>query len=440
MNTDTLPPHDLESEQTVLSCLLADHANAAPDLRVLLPEGEESFYDLKHRLIYRTLIAMKDGEGNAISLLGTLKMAGTLDKVGGREFISKLTESNAVPGTMEYAAAVVRERHVARKAIQVLSRASESLIGGKDDPLRTIDQVEQALARIRENADPETPAYGPVQLADKLRDYLEWRFNLQGKRSGFETGFYNFDRLTDGLQKGEQTIIAARPSIGKTAIALNIVEKVCFGQGIPTLFMSLEMSAEALTRRLLSGMKGIPMNSLKSGTFTEPDFKGFTAFLVQLKHSQLYIVDAVSGMSGNQVKSAIKWMHRKHGVQLVVVDYLQKIKANEKHEKRTYEVAEISGMLKGLAVSTGAAFLTLAQLNREPDKDKRQRPPRISDLADSGQIERDADTIGLLHRNDHEANLAIAKQRDGETGLVQLYFDGEHCRFENPRGNEGNDN
>lgn len=439
MNADILPPHDLEAEETVLSCLLVDHANAAPDLRILLPEGADSFYDLKHRLIYQTLIGMNDGEGNAVSLAGTLKAAGKVDEAGGREFISHLSGSSQAPGTLEYSAAIVREHHVARRTIQVLSRAADSLLGGKEDPIRTIDAVERALARIRENADPETPAYLPGQLADKLRDHLEWRFNLHGKRSGFETGFYNFDRLTDGLQKGEQTIIAARPSIGKTAIALNIVEKVCFGQAIPTLFMSLEMSAEALTRRLLSSMKGIPMNSLKSGTFTEPDFKGFTAFLIQLKNSHLYIVDAVSGMDVRQVKSAIKWMHRKYAVQMVVVDYLQKIKASERHEKRTYEVAETSGMLKGLAVSTGAAFLTLAQLNREPDKDKRQRPPRISDLADSGQIERDADTIGLLHRNEHEANLAIAKQRDGETGIVQLYFDGEHCRFENPRGKEDND-
>lgn len=439
MNTDTLPPHDFEAESTVLSCLLVDHANSAPDLRMLLPEGEDSFYDLKHRLIYRALIGMPDGEGNAISLLGRLNMDGKLEAAGGREFISSLGDSNIAAGMLEYSAAVVREKHVARKTLQVISKAMDSLMSGKDDPIQEIDRMEQALAKIRENSDPENLAYGPVQLADKLRDYLEWRFNLQGKRSGFETGFYNFDRLTDGLQKGEQTIIAARPSIGKTAIALNIVEKVCFQQDISTLFMSLEMSAEALTRRLLSGIKAIPMNNLKTGAFTKVEFEGFTSFLIQLKHSQLYIVDAVSGLNGHQVKSAIKWMHRRHGVKLVVIDYLQKIKPSERHEKRTYEVAEISGMLKGLAVNTNAAFLTLAQLNREPDKDKRQRPPRMSDLADSGQIERDADTVCLLHRDGEDANLVIAKQRDGETGLVKLHFDGEHCRFENPRGKETND-
>lgn len=268
----------------------------------------------------------------------------------------------------------------------------------------------------------------------RLLNHLEQRFELKGKRSGIETGLLDYDKKTDGIQPGEQTIIAARPSVGKTAIGLNIVMNACVRNDIPTLVVTLEMSIEALCRRLLSAWHRIPLKQLKEGKFNENDMVGIRSFTALLAKKPIHFIDAISGMDCNRLCAAIRRNVRKHGVKLVVIDYLQKIKPSQKQEKRTYEVAEVSEALKAAAVQSGAALLTLAQLNRNCED--RATPPRLSDLADSGQIERDADTVALLHRDrakddGREAHLIVAKQRDGEIGDVQLHFDGQYCRFEN---------
>lgn len=263
-------------------------------------------------------------------------------------------------------------------------------------------------------------------------DDLSARHQRQGRIGGVETGFEGLDRMCDGLQSGEQAIIAARPSIGKTAAALAVLEHACIRSKVPTLFLTLEMSPGSLLRRMASSWGRIPMNDLRRGTLSENHFKALAAYNRTCAEAPLYIVDGVGGMTISDVVAVIRRAKRKHGVQLVILDYLQKVEPSTKHEKRTYEVAEVSKRLKGVAAKTGVALLTLAQLNRESEKDK--RPPRLSDLADSGQIERDGDMIALLHRdrggeNAHDAMLIIAKQRDGETGTVKLHFDGKYCRF-----------
>jgi replicative DNA helicase len=282
----------------------------------------------------------------------------------------------------------------------------------------------------------------PKEAVSDFVDYLEERFNSKGAPSGILTGYRKLDYLTDGLQYGEQTLIAARPSVGKTAIAMNIVEEVCFNQGIPTLFVTLEMRPNALLRRLVSSAKRIRLKDIRGGTFSQIDFQKLTAFNSKLKQTPLYIINAIGGIDCNRLSAAIRRMVRKHGIKLVVVDYLQKIKAADRNEKRTYEVGQVSTVLKSTADSTKTAFLTLCQLNRESDKEK-GRVPKLSDLADSGQIERDADTVCLLHRvrtqedpDGRSAALIVAKQRDGELGTVQLHYDGEFCRFENDNHHE----
>ena len=273
------------------------------------------------------------------------------------------------------------------------------------------------------------------KCCDRLIDDLERRANLQGNLSGVPTGLYWFDRFTDGLQYGEQTVIGARPSQGKTAIALGIAVNACFKNKVPTLFVSLEMSVEALMRRLCSSWAEIGMSELKRGSYTEAHFKSFTVFRDFASRAPLWITDGVDGMRVNQLCAIVRRRVRKNGVRLVVIDYLQKIRPEERHEKRTYEIGAVSGALKSLAVSTKAALLTLAQINRENERDK-GRIPRLADLADSSQIERDADTVGLIHRRrddtEGKAQLIIAKQRDGETGHVDLIFNGKFARFENP--------
>lgn len=278
------------------------------------------------------------------------------------------------------------------------------------------------------------PTLDGREAGDLMVDDLERRFNLQGKLSGLETGFARFDELTDGLQPGEQTIIGARPSQGKTAFSLNVVEHACFTNNIPTVFVTIEMSVPALMRRLASSVTSIPMSVIRKGSYTPQDFHKLTTFRVKAAKAPLWFVNAVGGIGIGQLCAAVRRRVKKDGAKLVVIDYLQKIKASEKKEKHTYEIGEVSTRLKALAVSTNVSLLTLAQLNREPEKDK-SRIPRLADLADSGQIERDGDTVALIHRNKLDntgkSHLIIAKQRDGATDSLELYFNSTFCRFEN---------
>lgn len=292
--------------------------------------------------------------------------------------------------------------------------------------------LEKALSG-EEKQNPDT--LDGRQCADRMINDLERRFLLQGKLSGIETGLIDLDAITDGLQFGEQTVIGARPSMGKTALGISIAMHSAFINKVPTLFISLEMSVEALMRRMCSAWCKIPMNDLRRGSYTEANFKSFTTFRAFVSKSPLFITDAVSGLGINQLSAIVRRRCRKSGVKLVVVDYVQKIKPSERQEKRTYEVAEVSTALKSLAVSTGCAMLTLAQLNRESEKDKKPRAPRLTDLGDSKQIEQDADTVAMIHRDragtKGEATLIIAKQRDGETGVLDLFFNGKYAKFEN---------
>jgi replicative DNA helicase len=276
-----------------------------------------------------------------------------------------------------------------------------------------------------------------------VREFIadaEARFARKGQLSGITSGLSKFDRMTDGIQRGEMTIVAARPSIGKTAIGMCIVDAACIRGDVPTLVVTAEMYRSALMRRLIAVHARVPMQSLRTGDLSERDFKAMTDGGGRIGKAPLHFFDAVVDPSVDRVVAEIRRAVRKYGIQLVLVDYLQKLQASASHEKRTYEVAEVSGKLRACAVSTGVAMVVLAQLNRESEKEK-GRAPRLSDLADSGQIERDADTVALLSRDRNvkhgDAMLLVAKQRDGETGGVPLLFEGEFCRFSDAPADTG---
>lgn len=315
---------------------------------------------------------------------------------------------------------------------QAADRFTAKLPSANGDLSQIVAELETSLSL---ESDSSQSTLTSAQCATGLVDHLEQRMSLNGALSGIETGFTALDKLLDGLQFGEVTILASRPSIGKTAIACNIVQRACLKDKVPTLFLSLEMSASALCRRMLSALFSVKMNDLKSGKFTNDDFEKFAAFDSMLKESPMFIRESFGSMGASEAAAIIRRSSKKNGVRLVVLDYLQKVKADNKHEKKTYEVAEASAALVAAVRETKVAFLCLAQLNRESEKDK-GRMARLSDLADSGQIERDADTVLLLHRDrakpEAPAKLIIAKQRDGETGMVELQFNGEFCRFGNP--------
>lgn len=331
---------------------------------------------------------------------------------------------------VSYFADGIREAHLRRK----LRELGSKIIEGSGNSAVSIDEVlKQVESGMVLDSAPQTDSCSATDAIVSFIEATQERWKRNGELSGVPTGIPKLDSMLDGLQYRELTLVAARPSIGKTAMGTSIVANATVIHKVPTLFVSCEMSTNAITRRLVSCVSGVPMQSIKTGQLKDNDMARIQAANIKIKNSPIHFLDLSAGAKIGTVTSAIRRAVRKHGIKLVIVDYLQKIGASGRYEKRTYEVAEVSGTLKACAASTGVAMLALAQLNRESEKEK-GRKPRLSDLADSGQIERDADTVLLLDRNRveprGEATISIAKQRDGECGLVTCHYEGAYCRFE----------
>lgn len=423
-----LPPHNSEAELAVIGCCLDGGLEITLQAVESIQPG--AFYDLDNRKAFSVLEAMATANTpiDAVTFIdGWRKASNDPTAVPPPAILqspSLIAHSLNIGRYSESVVECYRRRQIIIAAGKLVERAFEP-----HTPLSSIIAEFEALAREQESDD--VPAHNAKECVGLLTDDLERRMNLTG-RSGLVTGFIDLDEITDGLQFGEQAIIAARPGVGKTALALNIFARVCLLDKIPALFISMEMDTQALMRRLLSAFEQVPLKTVKNGKLQQAGMAKYAHFSATFAASPAFIVQGIRGLDIDRIAGIVRRHVRKHSVRLVILDYLQKIKPVHRHEKRTYEIGEVSGVLKALAVETNAAFVTAAQLNRESEKEK-GRVPRLSDLADSGQIERDADLVCLLDRGkgQAEANLIVAKQRDGETGVVHLVFDGAYCQFKN---------
>jgi replicative DNA helicase len=347
------------------------------------------------------------------------------------EALNKCDELCPSPANHPEFARAVLEAHHRRQ----LRFAGDRLIRESAVSTLSVDQiVSNAEAGLTVEASKEE-VQSSKSVVSRFIDSTQERFSRQGQLSGITSGFNRLDKMTDGFQLGELAIIAARPSIGKTAIAIAIAKAASIDSRIPTLFISLEMSDESIVRRMVSTVGTIPMQDIKTGQLDQGGMKAMSTASAKIAGSPIHFVSGSGASNIATITAVIRRAVRKWGVKLVLVDYLQKIHGSRAAEKKTYEIAEVSGRLKGVASDTKTAVVALAQLNRENEKDK-GRVPRLTDLADSGQIERDADLVLLLNRERNqpqgEAVIAIAKQRDGECGLVPLWYEGQYCRFSDP--------
>lgn len=429
MSAKSSYPTSHEDELAIIGCCL--YGGLETSIEAIEAVKVDAFSRLDIRDIFSVIeiLATEGKEINPYTLLSKCRELGKEDPdpevLNSPNFIPSAAN---LPYHIKTVNDMYRKRHIMHACYAVFQK-------GKAGKFSCDDMVADLEKAVNGEEITETITLSGKEAGDRMIDDLERRFQLQGALSGVPTGLRWFDQITDGIQYGEQTIVAARPSQGKTALGLGIAVHACFKNKIPTMFVSLEMSIEALMRRLCSCWSEIGMSELKKGSYTQGQFESMAAFRALTAKAHFWITDAVNGMGINQLCAAVRRRARKDGVKLVVIDYLQKIKPDERHEKRTYEVGSVSTSLKALATSTGVALLTLAQINRESEKDK-GRAPRLADLADSSQIERDADTVAMIHRKRNDptnaAQLIIAKQRDGETGLVDLIFNGKFARFENP--------
>jgi replicative DNA helicase len=445
VRVDRLPPHSLEAEQGVLGCILWSPHDTIGECIGKFKGDEEVFYDLRHQTIYNTLQEMYDQRVpiDLITLQQQLKDKQMLEQVGSLAYLSSLQDTVPSAANLSYYLDIVHEKSALRKMIRtcsdIVARAYEN--EGEVDAL--MDEAERDILRISESRVQGTTKT-IKDLVKSAITTIEDYHQRQGMLTGIATGFGDFDKMTSGLHPGEMIVIAARPSMGKTSLAMNIAEHVCIDQRLPVGVFSLEMTSESLVLRMLCSRSRVNLRNVRDGFLAERDFPKLTGAASKMATCPLHI-DDTAGLSILQLRARARRMHQQHGIKLLVIDYLQLLHstARRAQESRQQEIADISNGVKALAKELEIPVIVLAQLNRELEKDK-NRKPRLSDLRESGSIEQDADLVGLLYKPSVEddegggnedsdtrpVNLLIAKQRNGPTGDVHLTFLNSITRFE----------
>ena len=444
---DRLPPHSPEAEQGVLGCvLLSPNECMGECIEKLKDDGQQVFYDLRHQTIYEALATMYDAREavDIITLQQKLKDKQLLEQIGGIAYLSQLQDSVPSAANLSYYLEIIQEKFLLRRMIATCTDVEGRVYDYEGDVETLLDEVEKEILRINESR-AQSSTSSVKELVGKAILTVENYFGRQGTLNGVGTGFPDLDRMTDGLHGSEMIVIAARPSMGKTSLAMNIVEHVVLEQNLPTGVFSLEMSAESLVLRMLCSIARVNLRSIREGFMSEADFPKLTSAAGRLAKAKL-LIDDTAGLSILDLRARARRMHQQHGVKLFVIDYLQLLHSTARRslDNRQQEIADISSGIKALAKELNVPVIVLAQLNRELEKDK-SRKPRLSDLRESGAIEQDADVVGLLYKpsaGDDEdgvpteesdglpVNLLIAKQRNGPTGDINLTFLKSYTRFE----------
>jgi replicative DNA helicase len=447
-SVDRLPPHSPEAEQGVLGCVLLSPNDCMGICLEKLKPGEAVFYDLRHQTIFKALAEMYDAREpiDVITLQQRLKDRQLLEQVGGLAYLSILPDVVPSAANLTYYLEIVQEKFLLRKMIQVCTEVVGRVYDYEGEVDALVDEVEKEILHINESR-VQANTTTIKDLVKRAISTIEEFHQRQGMLTGLGTGFNDFDKMTSGLHPGEMIVIAARPSIGKTSLAMNIAEHVALELRLPVGVFSLEMTADSLILRMLCSRARVNLRDVRDGFLAERDFPKLTGAAGKLANSPLFIDDS-SGLSILQLRAKARRMHQQFGIKLFVVDYLQLLHSTARRaENRQQEIADISGGIKALAKELNVPVIVLSQLNREPEKRERGAEPKMSDLRESGSIEQDADLVGLLYKpgkagDDDDAgsaraeadavpvNLLIAKQRNGPTGEVNLTFLKPYTRFE----------
>jgi replicative DNA helicase len=451
---DRLPPHSIEAEQGVLGCIFLAPFEVMPICIEKLPKGSEDFYDLRHRVIWELLLRMYDEkEGMDLITIGQrLKDCQQLEAVGGLVYLSSLPDAVPSAANITYYLEIVREKAVMRRIINGCTEVVARVYDHEGEADLLLDEVEKTLMGISNDRADKKPMSTMKELIRKSITTIETMHLNKGALTGISTGLMDLDKMTSGLQDGEMIVIAARPSMGKTSLAMNIAEHVAVDKKLPVGVFSLEMTSDSLVLRMLCSRARVNMRKIRDGFLSEQDFPKLTSAAGKLAECPLYIDDS-SGLSILALKAKARRLFQLYGIKLFVVDYLQLLHSTErKADNRQTEVANISAGLKDLAKELRVPVVVVSQIGRESEKNKRR--PKMSDLRESGAIEQDADLIGLLYdpwdlddeqtgerenSDSKQITLIIAKQRNGPTGDVNLTFFKSYTRFESAARISGDD-
>ncbi|PZX03723.1 primary replicative DNA helicase [Psychrobacillus insolitus] len=434
---DRVPPHNQEAEQSVIGAIFLEPQALITAAEIIMPED---FYRVAHQKIFQTMIRLSD-QGKPIDVVTVteeLSAKKELEDVGGISYISEI--SNAVPtaANISHYAKIVEEKSILRRLIRVATSIVEDGFTREDEVEALLSEAERKMMEVasRKNA-------GDFQhIKDVLvqtYDNIEKLHSRKGDVTGIPTGFRDLDRITAGFQRNDLIIVAARPSVGKTAFALNVAQNVATKTDENVAIFSLEMGAEQLVMRMLCAEGNIDAQVLRTGALTTEDWRKLTMAMGSLSNAGIFI-DDTPGIRVNEIRSKCRRLKQEYGLGMIMIDYLQLIQGSGGSQaNRQQEVSEISRSLKGLARELQVPVIALSQLSRgvEQRQDKR---PMMSDLRESGSIEQDADIVSFLYREDYYdketenqnmIEIIIAKQRNGPTGTVTLAFVKEFNKFVN---------
>jgi replicative DNA helicase len=436
MSEERIPPQNLVAEQSVIGSLLIDKNAMVRAIEILRPD---SFYRDAHRFIFEAILELFD-RGEPVDLVTTtetLRKAGKLEAVGGSVYVADLINSVPTAANLEYYAKIVEEKATLRRLIDAGTRIVSSSFEAVENVDQILDRAEKSIFEIALKRTRE----GFHRLDEVLKSVLDKIDRLYGKKenlTGIPTGFTDLDNLTAGFQNSDLIIVAARPSVGKTALALNIAQNAALRHKIPVAIFSMEMSKDQLAQRMLCSEAEIDALRLKTATLPDAGWKRLTRALSKLSEAPIY-VDDTAAITATEIRAKCRRLKIEKGLGLVVIDYLQLMSGRGRVENRVQEISEITRSLKTLARELDIPVVSLSQLSRAVMQ-RQDRTPMLSDLRESGEIEQTADVVIFIHRDDYynpqseKGNLAeiiISKQRNGPIGTVELVFRKDIAKFVN---------
>lgn len=429
-------PQSLEAEQSVIGAMIIDKSAIAKALEKL---NEEDFYRDGHKVIFKAIREMfsKDMAVDLVTLLEYLKSTDKLEKAGGVTYISEVSSSVITTANLEAYISIVEDKSTLRKLIRSATSIIEESYNKQDRVDEVLDLAQKKIFDLAEKQGSND--YEPLSNVLE-RGFLEIErlFNNKGSITGVGSGIRDLDAKTSGFQKGDMVLIAARPSMGKTTFSLNIAENAALREGKSVVIFSLEMSKEQLAYKLLCSEANVDMLKIRTGNLDDDDWERIARATGPLSKAKIYI-DDTAGLSVMEMRSKCRKIKMEHGIDMILIDYLQLMSGSSGSESRQQEVSEISRSIKALAKEMECPVIALSQLSRAPEQRADHRP-MLSDLRESGSIEQDADVVMFLYRDEYynketeDKNIGeciIAKQRNGPVGTVKMAWIGAHSKFAN---------
>jgi replicative DNA helicase len=427
------PPHDIAAEQCVLGGMMLSKDAISDVLEVIKATDH---YRPAHQIVHETILDLygRGEPADAITVAAELTKHGDIGKVGGAPYLHTLIASVPTAANAGYYARIVRERAILRRLVEVGTRIVQLGYAGDADADELVDRAQAEVYGVteRRGSDDYLPLSDIMTNALDELEAIEKHTTIQG----VPTGFLDLDSLTNGLHPGQMVVIAARPAIGKSTLALDLARAASIKNDLTSVIFSLEMSRNEITMRLLSAEARVSLQAMRTGKMTPDDWNRLALRMSEVAHAPMFIDDSPN-MSMMEIRAKCRRLKQQHDLRLVIIDYLQLMSSPKRVENRQQEVSELSRSLKLLAKELNVPVIAVAQLNRGPEQ-RTDKRPMLSDLRESGSIEQDADVVILLHREDAyerespragEADFIVAKHRNGPTTTVTVAFQGHYSRF-----------